>query len=131
MMSSRLVSIPHRYPKIKTYGYSNRGAKAVSIPHRYPKIGMWISGLPPYRIVSIPHRYPKIKRIEEYASKKDLFQFLIGILKSPSLGNHGRNAVLVSIPHRYPKILRYSRKYNYLWHLFQFLIGILKSKNPY
>ena len=75
----------------------------VSIPYRYAKnYNMHIKIAKVLR-VSIPYRYAKNSANFFAMSNSSLFQFLIGTLKTGSLGIGIPSIFIVSIPYRYAK----------------------------
>ena len=126
-------------------------ADGISIPHRYDKNSSFrcLRLLGNYQI-SIPHRYDKnrLGRFWKSVWRDEIFQFLIGTIKTSDSKNQHFRLLSISIPHRYDKNCifcleqlrlscisiphRYDKNTpcnisNYLAHRFQFLIGTIKT----
>ena len=146
-----LVSIPYRHSKNATAQSIFHHYQSVSIPYRHSKnsfewICPFLSGT-----VSIPYRHSKNpETVHEISRQWDLFQFLIGTLKtrtrtlSSSISCWFQFLIgtlktwglffwwfyyfkAVSIPYRHSKNFALKSIWNLWVLLFQFLIGTLKT----
>ena len=98
-----LVSIPYRYSKNLRHRPIKDVKVFVSIPYRYSKNSRSHHEAGSNGKVSIPYRYSKNHDPDGEISDQELFQFLIGTLKTLTEVLNLLEDALVSIPYRYSK----------------------------